>query len=106
MPVASGDEVLRFSADLIRTTQDDRKPASARPLEAVDHEVLAGYETRLAGGEEGNQLGDIGGLAEAVEHDALGELRSARLGQAVAQLGLDHAGTDGIDGDLGAELLC
>ena len=23
MPVASGDEVLRFSADLIRATQDD-----------------------------------------------------------------------------------
>jgi hypothetical protein len=25
MPVASGDEVLRFSADLIRATQDDMK---------------------------------------------------------------------------------
>ena len=28
MPVASGDEVLRFSADLIRATQDDKSLAS------------------------------------------------------------------------------
>jgi hypothetical protein len=28
MPLASGDEILRFSADLIRATQDDNKDSS------------------------------------------------------------------------------
>jgi hypothetical protein len=28
MPMASGDEVLRLSADQIRATQDDKNPAS------------------------------------------------------------------------------
>jgi hypothetical protein len=31
MPVAGGDEVLRFSADLIRATQDDKNPTSLCP---------------------------------------------------------------------------
>src|SRR4029453_257891 len=80
-------------------------PASTRPLEAVDHEVLAGDEAGFRGGEEGHELGDVGWRAEPIEHDALLHLLAARAGQAVAELGLDHAGADGVDHDLGPELL-
>ena len=51
---------------------------STRPLEAVDHEVLAGDEAGLGGGEEGHELGDVGGRAQTVEHDALLHLLAAR----------------------------
>ena len=78
---------------------------TAAPLEAVDHEVLAGDEAGFRGGEEGHELGDVGGRAEAIQHDALFHLLAGRAGQAVAELGFDHAGADRVDHDLGAELL-
>ena len=42
---------------------------SARPLEAVDHEGLAGDEAGLRGGEEGDELADVSRAADAAAFD-------------------------------------
>ena len=68
----------RRQAQRRRPTLNRPGGVSARPLEAVDHEVLAGDEAGLRGGEEGHELRHVGGLAQAVEHDALLHLRAAR----------------------------
>src|SRR5437667_3464043 len=63
-------------------------------------------EARLRGREERHELRHVVGLAHAPERDPRArDLGTAAFRESVAELGLDHAGDDGVDQDGGTQLL-
>src|SRR6185295_20186351 len=100
-----------FQARANASSAPSKSPAARRSsdhqIAAVDVEGGAGDVAGLLGGEEADEVGDLGGRAEALNGEGArvgGELLGC--GVLPRQLGVDETGADRVDGDAeGSELL-
>src|SRR5699024_9794261 len=66
----------------------------------VDGDDRAGDVVAPGSGEETDGAGDVGGLADTAQRNALLDLVPTLLGKGVGHVGLDEAGGDDVDGDV------
>ena len=109
-PARQDRKVIDVQYEIVDRRKDDvrSRPALARQHDHWKPSITKCWPVMKQGSEVARKATSwamSAGVPRRFEHDALLHLLAARAGQAVAELGLDHAGADRVDHDLGPELL-